>query len=147
MSQPFGNLPPAPPLNFGAGPPPGRPAGGLPRPGGYLDPGYGANLHLPPAPPAAPSYDQGGGFGGGFPETVDFGRNSAPVIVKRSGPPGFVVLLTLIAGAAGGVWLGEKVTHNAMAALEARTAPAAAKAAPRKAPADETAPSSGSERK
>ena len=147
MSQPFGNLPPAPPLNFGGGPPPGRPGGGLPRPGGYLDPSYGSNLHMPPAPPAAPSYDQGTGYGGGFPETVDFGRNSAPVIVKRSGPPGFVVLLTLIAGAAGGVWLGEKVTHNAMAALEARTAAATAKAAPRKAPADDTAPSSGSERK
>ncbi|HEY7372676.1 MAG TPA: serine/threonine-protein kinase [Polyangia bacterium] len=117
--QPYGGLPPPPPLNFGgqAGPPPGRPA--LPRPGGYLDPSYGANLHLPPAPPAAPAFDQGGGFGGGFPETVDFGRNSAPVVVRRSGPPGIVVLLTLIAGAAGGAWLAEKVTHNAVAALEA----------------------------
>ncbi|HWJ56465.1 MAG TPA: serine/threonine-protein kinase, partial [Vicinamibacterales bacterium] len=121
LSQPYGNLPPPPPLNFGGGPPPGRPS--LPRPGGYLEPGNGAapNLHMPPAPPA-PAYDQGGGFGGGFPETVDFGRNSAPIVVKRSGPPGFVVLLTLIAGAAGGAWLGEKVTHNAMAALEASTA-------------------------
>ncbi len=83
---------------------------------------------MPPAPPSAPGFESGGnGFGGGFPETVDFGRNSAPVIVKRSGPPGFVVLLTLIAGAAGGVWLGEKVTHNAVAALEASTAAAAAK--------------------
>src|SRR5262245_39908761 len=69
--QPFGNIPPPPPLNFGGGPPPGRPA--LPRPGGYLDPGYGANLHLPPAPPPPPAFDTGGGFGG-FPETVDFGR-------------------------------------------------------------------------
>ena len=44
--------------------------------------------------------------------------------MRRSGPPGFVVLLTLIAGAAGGAWLGEKVTHNAVAALEASTAAA-----------------------
>jgi serine/threonine protein kinase len=132
--QPFGGLPPAPQLNFGAGPPPGRPGGipALPRPGGYLDPAYGANLHMPPPAPPAPAFDNGGGFGG-FPETVDFGRNSAPVVVRRSGPPGIVVLLTLIAGAAGGVWLGEKVTHNAVAALEASTAAAAAKAAaPRK---------------
>ena len=99
-------------------PPPGRPA--LPRPGGYLDPNTVPGLHMPPAPPA-PSFDNGGGFGGGFPETVDFGRNSAPVIVRRSGPPGFILLMTLIAGAAGGAWLGEKVTHNAVAALEAST--------------------------
>jgi hypothetical protein len=142
-AQPFGNLPPPPPLNFGGGPPPGRPA--LPRPGGYLEPGYGAgsNLHLPPAPPVAPGFDQGNnGFGGGFPETVDFGRNSAPVVIKRRGPPGLVVLLTLIAGAAGGAWLGEKVTHNAMVALEAATA---AKATPPRKPADtDTAPSSSS---
>ncbi len=141
---PFGGLPPAPALNFGGGPPPGRPA--LPRPGGYLDPNTIPGLHLPPAPPA-PSFDNGGGFGGGFPETVDFGRNSAPVIVRRSGPPGFIVLLTLIAGAAGGVWLGEKVTHNAVAALEASTAAKATQAprdtkaaAPRKPPAPEIAP-------
>jgi hypothetical protein len=136
LSQPYGNLPPAPPLNFGGspqgfggGPPPGRPA--LPRPGGYLEPGYAANLHMPPAPPSAPAFDSGGnGFGGGFPETVDFGRNSAPVVVKRSGPPGFIVLLTLLAGAAGGAWLGEKVTHNAVAALDASIAAAAAKSSP-----------------
>jgi hypothetical protein len=143
--QPFGGLPPPPALNFGGGPPPGRP--GLPRPGGYLDPSYGSNLHLPPAPPAATvdqnGFAQGGGFGGGFPETVDFGRNSSPVVIRRSGPPGLVVLLTLIAGAAGGAWLGEKVTHNAVAALDASTAAAPAKvAAPRKPAAPEISPTS-----
>jgi hypothetical protein len=143
LSQPYGNLPPAPALNFGA-PPPGRPS--LPRPGGYLEPGHGANLHMPPAPPAL--NPGGNGFGGGFPETVDFGRNSAPVIVKRSGPPGIVVLLTLIAGAAGGAWLGEKVTHNAVAALDASIAAAATKdAAPRKAAAPDVEPSSPAQRK
>jgi serine/threonine protein kinase len=144
IAQPFGNLPPAPPLNFGNGPPPGRP-GGLPRPGGYLDPAYGANLHLPPAPPAPSPFEPGGGngFGGGFPETVDFGRNSAPVIVRRSGPPTFVVLLTLAVGLAGGVWLGEKVTHDAVAALDAaesgKTAASTKAAEPRK-PAAPQAP-------
>ena len=143
--SPFGGLPPAPALHFG-GPPPGRPA--LPRPGGYLDPNTVVGLHKPPAPPA-PSFDNGGGFGGGFPETVDFGRNSAPVIVRRSGPPGLVVLMTLIAGAAGGVWLGEKVTHDAVAALEASASTATKAtqgpkdtkaAAPNKPPAPEVAP-------
>jgi serine/threonine protein kinase len=139
VSNPFGNLPPAPSLNLGAGPPPGRhQQASLPRPGGYLDPAYGANLHMPPAPPPAPAFGSGNNGFGGFPETVDFGRHSAPVVVRRSGPPGFVVLLTLLAGAAGGAWLGEKLTHNAVAALEASTASAPAKTAPRgKAPAAE----------
>jgi eukaryotic-like serine/threonine-protein kinase len=137
--QPFGNLPPAPPLNFG-GPPPGRPA--LPRPGGYLDPGHAPNLHMPPAPPQAPGFDSGSGGGFGFPETVDFGRNSAPIIVRRSGPPGLIVLLTWIAGAIGGAKLGEVVTRGAMAALEASTSASATKAAPQKAPAAAGAPSS-----
>jgi serine/threonine protein kinase len=142
--QPFGGLPPAPPLNLGGGPPPGRP--GLPRPGGYLDPSYGANLHMPPAPPQAPAFDNGG-FGGGFPETVDFGRNSAPIVVRRSGPPGLVVLLTLIAGAVGGAWVGEKVTHDAVAALEARTTSSAQTASPRKPAAPEIAPASTSQQR
>jgi hypothetical protein len=142
--QPFGGLPPPPPLNFGNAPPAGRP--GLPRPGGYLDPGNGANLHMPPAPPSAAAFDNGNGGFGGFPETVDFGRNSAPVVMRRSGPPGIVVLLTLIAGAAGGAWAGEKVTHNAVAALEASTAaPAAVRAAAsRKMPEPEIAPTTTS---
>jgi serine/threonine protein kinase len=136
--QPFGSIAPPPPLNLGGGPPPGRP-GGLPRPGGYLDPAYGSNLHMPPAPPA--QFDQGGGFGG-FPETVDFGRNSAPVIVKQSGPPGLIKLITLLAGLAGGAWLGEKVTHDAVASLEASQAAGSKTAAPRKASGPEVVPTS-----
>jgi serine/threonine protein kinase len=143
--KPFGSISPPPPLNFGGGPPPGRP--GLPRPGGYLDPGHGANLHLPPAPPPSP-FEQGGFGQGGFgaPETVDFGRNSGPMIVKRSGPPGIIKLITIVAGLAGGAWLGEKVTHDAVAALEASQAKAgdAAKSAPRKAPEPEVVPTTGS---
>src|SRR5262245_56154462 len=143
LPQPFGGIAPPPPLNFGGGPPPGRP--GLPRPGGYLDPGIAPNLHMPPAPPA--SFDQGGFGQGGFgaPETVDFGRNSAPVIVKRSGPPGLVKLIVVVAGLAGGAYLGEKVTHDAVAALEASQAQAAAaaKAAPpRKSSGPEVVPTS-----
>ena len=142
-AQPFGSIAPPPPLNFGGGPPPGRP--GLPRPGGYLDPGRGANLHLPPAPPAFEQ--QQGGFGG-FPETVDFGRNSAPVIVKRSGPPGIIKLITVVAGLAGGAWLGEKVTHDAVARLEAsQTAAADKAAAPRRPSGPEVVPTTPQQRK
>jgi hypothetical protein len=51
--------------------------------------------------------------------------------------------MTLLAGAAGGVWLGEKVTHNAVVALEASTAAApTAKTAPRKTASPEVVPSS-----
>jgi len=140
--SPFGNLPPPPalPMPFSSGgPPAGRPS--LPRPGGYLEPQGGVGLHMPPAPPASPFEPSGGGFGG-FPDTVDFGRNSAPVVVRRSGPPGIIVLLTLIAGAVGGAWVAEKLTHNAVAALEASRAPAADRTAPRKPAADDVAPSS-----
>jgi len=65
--------------------------------------------------------------------------------VRRGGPPGFVVLLTLAAGLFGGAWLGEKVTHNAMVTLEKVTAGAekAEKAAPARKPvAPEIVPSS-----
>jgi len=144
--RPFGGIAPPPPLNLGGGPPPGRP--GLPRPGGYLDPGIAPNLHMPPAPPA--SFDQGGFGQGGFgaPETVDFGRNSAPVIVRRSGPPGLVKLIVVVAGLAGGAYLGEKVTHDAVAALEAsqaKTSDAAKAGAPRKASEPEVVPTTSSD--
>jgi eukaryotic-like serine/threonine-protein kinase len=105
------------------GPPPGR--RGLPRPGGYLDPAYDANLnlHMPPAPPQPAVFDPGGGFG--FPETVDFRSGSQPVVVRRrSGPPGLLVLIVMLAAAAGGAKLGEVVTRGAVQALDAATASA-----------------------
>jgi serine/threonine protein kinase len=131
-------FPPAPPrlpapLGFqpSALPPPGRPSGGLPRPSGYLDAGFAPALHAPPAPPMPPAFDGGGGFGpgggsfgsGGFgfgaPETVDFGRDSMPVAVPRSGPPGLLLLIIGLAAAAGGAKLGEIVTRNDTPAVEA----------------------------
>jgi hypothetical protein len=147
-----GPPPPLPPLGFApqALPPPGRPAGGLPRPGGYLDPQHGTNLRSPPAPrlPAAPplgDFGSNGSFGaptpfgtGGFevPQTIDFGA-SAPVAVRRSGPPGLLMLIFAIAGAVGGAKLGEVVTRNDLAALDgsargAEKAPASEAAAPQR---------------
>jgi serine/threonine protein kinase len=148
-----GPPPPLPPLGFAphALPPQGRPAGGLPRPGGYLEPQPSANLRSPPAPrsPAGPpvgGFPSNGSFGNGFgagapfgtggfevPQTIDFGA-SAPVVVRRSGPPGLLMLIVAIAGAVGGAKLGEIATRGDLAALESRsrasdtttTAPAAA---------------------
>ena len=130
----FGSTFPAPPLPLPAPslPPPGR-LGNLPRPGGYLDPGYASNLHKPPAPPQASYEGGGGGFDFAAPETVDFGRDSAPTIHNRpsaSGPPGIIMLIVGLAAAAGGAKLGEIVTRNDVAALEAVTAPAAPATAP-----------------
>jgi serine/threonine protein kinase len=97
--------------------PPPRPPGGLPRPSGYLDAGFAPALHAPPAPPIPSAFDGGGSFGsGGFgygaPETVDFGRDSMPVSVRRSGPPGIVLLVVGVAAIVGGAKLGEIVTRN-----------------------------------
>jgi eukaryotic-like serine/threonine-protein kinase len=133
----FSSMFPAPPLAPPpALPPPGRMAG-LPRPGGYLDPGYAANLHMPPSPPQSSFEGGGGGFDFAAPETVDFGRDSVPVSVARrsSGPPGIVMLIVGLAAAAGGAKLGEIVTRNDVAALEAVT-----KAAPAPAAAPSTSP-------
>jgi serine/threonine protein kinase len=125
-------------------PQPARPPGGLPRPGGYLDPNLGANLRMPPAPrmPTAPhpvAFDGSGGYGGGgpapfgsgsfAPETIDFGRDSAAVSARRSGPPGLLMLFLGLLAAGGGAWVGEKVTHNDVAALEAAVAAQPAPAA------------------
>jgi serine/threonine protein kinase len=133
----FSSMFPAPPLAPPpALPPPGRMAG-LPRPGGYLDPGYAANLHLPPAPPQSSFEGGGGGFDFAAPETVDFGRDSVPVASARpsSGPPGIVMLIVGLAAAAGGAKLGEIVTRNDVAALEAITSAAPKSTAPTAAPA------------
>jgi serine/threonine protein kinase len=118
---------PAGPLGFQpAGlPPPARPPGGLPRPGGYLDAGFAPALHVPPAPPSVSAFDAPAPFGTGSfnafsaPDTVDFGRDSVPVRIGRSGPPGLVLLILGLAAAAGGAKLGEIVTRNDLTAAEA----------------------------
>jgi eukaryotic-like serine/threonine-protein kinase len=115
--------------------PPGRPGGfppaGLPRPGGYLEPNRNGAQRLPPAPPPAAIFDPGGSGafdpGGGLapnpgfsfgPETVDFGRYSEPVPMRRSGPPGLVVLIVMLAAMAGGAKLGQVITRPDVAALD-----------------------------
>ena len=96
---------------------PARPPGGaaaagrLPRSGLRVQPAHAARAAAA-AGAAALGFDGGGGFGFGAPETVDFGRDSAPVAVRRSGPPGLVMLIVGLAAAAGGAKLGEMVTRN-----------------------------------
>jgi serine/threonine protein kinase len=122
-------LPLPPPLAFGppAGPPPGRPNGGLPRPSGSLYASPAGNLRHPPAPQPAPApvgFESSQPFGmGGFafdpPQTIDFGAASMVAPVRRSGPPGLLMLIVAIAAAVGGAKLGEMATRGDMAALEA----------------------------
>jgi serine/threonine protein kinase len=95
------------------GPPPGPrsstaagPAAGLPSPGNS----WGApppNLHVP--------------------DTIDFSANAAPIVMRRSGPPGLLVLIVMLAAIAGGAKLAQYVTRGDVAALDK---PPAAPAAP-----------------
>ncbi len=119
-----------PPVMTSALPPPGRQTRGLPLPGGYLAQGQNPNLRMPPSPPRQPaiydpSFGQPGQFGQGSfdqgPETVDFGRGTAPVqVMRRSGPPGLLVLILALGAAAGGAKLAHFVTLKDVAALDAR---------------------------
>jgi hypothetical protein len=89
------------------GPPSGRPPLGraaYPNAPAY---GPGATSWAPAPPPNLRA-----------PETIDFGTGSQPVVIKRFGPPKFVVLAVLIAAAAGGARLAHVVTREDMAALE-----------------------------
>jgi hypothetical protein len=107
----------------------------LPRPGGYLAAGgFNPTVRAPAAPPpvydpASGGYNFNAGFnpGSGFnlapPETIDFGADTAPVVEsRRSGPPGLVILIVLVAAAIGGAKLGQLATRADLAALEAEMA-------------------------
>jgi serine/threonine-protein kinase len=117
----------------GAGPPPGAPglrssSPGLPPPNGGWAPApsmpspgnsWGAPLHLQP------------------PETIDFSADAQPLMIRRSGPPGLVVLIFLLGAMAGGAKLAHVVTRGDVAALDA---PSAALGASPSRPAAPTGP-------
>ena len=100
--------PPTPLPSYG-GPPPGMPAARN-------------NWFPPPAPPlsfnnnsasnnwAAPLHLQP-------PETIDFSADSQPLVVRRSGPPGLVVLIVLLGAMAGGAKLAHVVTRGDVASF------------------------------
>ena len=62
------------------------------------------------------------------PETIDFAADAQPLTVRRSGPPGLLVLVFLLGAMAGGAKLAHVVTRADVAALE--VTPAAPTAAP-----------------
>jgi hypothetical protein len=109
---PVTDLPPhAPQSLFAGGPPRGRPT-----PHTTL-PSWG-NQAAPAPSYAAPS----NGWAAAPmnlqpPETIDFSADAQPLTVRRSGPPGLVVLIFLLAAAAGGAKLAHVVTRADVAAL------------------------------
>jgi serine/threonine protein kinase len=62
------------------------------------------------------------------PETIDFSAGAAPIVMRRSGPPGLLVLIVMLAAMAGGAKLAQVVTRGDLAALT--STPAASPAAP-----------------
>lgn len=132
IPQPYG----APASHGAPAPYPPGPPPGLPRPGGYLAPGgFNAGVHAPAAPVGRPpsyatstgSYDLNAGFSNnGFnlapPDTIDFGADTVPVVERRSGPPGLVILIVLLGAAIGGAKLGQLATRGDLTKLEAAAA-------------------------
>jgi hypothetical protein len=53
------------------------------------------------------------------PDTIDFAADAQPLVVRRSGPPGLLVLVVLLGAMAGGAKLAHVVTRGDMAALDA----------------------------
>jgi hypothetical protein len=56
------------------------------------------------------------------PETIDFAADAQPLVMRRSGPPGLVVLIILLGAMVGGAKLAQVVTGKDVAALEAPAA-------------------------
>jgi eukaryotic-like serine/threonine-protein kinase len=125
--------PPTPPSLFQPGAP--RGAASLPPPAASWAPPPGP-AHAPPAdtfappPPSAfarsPSQPYVPPFNLQQPETIDFGATAQPLVVRRSGPPGLLVLIVVLGAMAGGAKLAHVVTRGDVAALDAPAPPAAA---------------------
>lgn len=94
------------PISQMSGQPPGVP--GLPPAGGGWAPA------LP-----SPGNSWAPGLNLQQPETIDFSADAQPLTIRRSGPPGLVVLIVLLGAMAGGAKLAHVVTRGDMAALDA----------------------------
>jgi serine/threonine protein kinase len=105
-------MPPTPLPVYGSGPPAGAP--GLPPPGG----GWPAPGLPSPGNSWAPAP-----FDLRQPETIDFAADAQPLTIRRSGPPGLVVLIVLLAAMAGGAKLAHVVTRGDITELDAATVP------------------------
>jgi hypothetical protein len=103
--------PPPPPTDEFAPPTPlpTYPAA-VPPLAGYSLPSPGNSWSAPPAPlNLAP------------PETIDFSADVQPIVIRRSGPPGLLVLIVMLGAMAGGAKLAHVVTRGDVAALEPTT--------------------------
>jgi hypothetical protein len=114
------DYPPTPPPLVSAGAMPGHPPRGraaYPNP-----PNYGGALPPPQAPwGVAPPMPAPSNLRA--PETIDFAAPPvyAPqVAARRSGPPGWLVLIFCVGAAVGGVKLAQFVTRGDMARLDAQ---------------------------
>src|SRR5450432_2236715 len=130
-------MPPTPLPTYGGSPGPAF----LPPPGGGRGPAPTLTSYGPPpgnAWPAAPGYAASGPAASGpswapaplnlhAPETIDFSADAQPLTIRRSGPPGLVVLIVLLGAVAGGAKLAHVVTRGDVAALAEPAAPAQAR--------------------
>jgi serine/threonine protein kinase len=107
--------PPTPAGHFQLPPPPGMPA-----------PAPSAGWGLPPGAPSFPS--PGNSWPPPLnlqpPETIDFSADAVPLVMRRSGPPGLLVLIVMLGAMAGGAKLAHVVTRGDVAALAAPPASA-----------------------
>jgi hypothetical protein len=75
------------------------------------------NWFPPPAPPLSSGNNWAAPLHLQPPETIDFSADSQPLIVRRSGPPGLVVLIVLLGAMAGGAKLAHVVTRGDVASF------------------------------
>jgi hypothetical protein len=106
--------PPPPPTDEFAPPTPlpTYPAA-VPPLAGYSLPSPGNSWSAPPAPMAPLNLAP--------PETIDFSADVQPIVIRRSGPPGLLVLIVMLGAMAGGAKLAHVVTRGDVAALEPTT--------------------------
>jgi hypothetical protein len=114
--------PPPPPLDeFGPPTPPSLVQPGPPRGAATLPAPGRSNHSWPPAAPV-PAFAPGPSYVPALtlqqPDTIDFAADAQPIVMRRSGPPGLLVVAVLLGAMAGGAKLAEVVTRGDIATLD-----------------------------
>jgi hypothetical protein len=91
-------------------------------------PSPGNNWAPVPSPQPPPIANWGPPLHLQAPETIDFAADAQPLTVRRSGPPGLLVLIVLLGAMVGGAKLAHVVTRGDLAAFEAPEPPPPASA-------------------